>query len=622
MKYFSKTQILESLRQLENLNPFFGLTFLSAKSANLPIGKSTELGLDSFNNMFLEKYFSLDPRSIFFFRVFRYNHKDKYWLNPDYSGKGLQKLNTTTFKDAFIHEHDTNKWGWRKGYVDFLSSKLAKGLKIPALHLAVWLFRAQSWEEKNTRKKITSHFFSKFNITLDEREKIFSEKVESQLTEKDAFQEFPVSWQEISQEFELPPDFEPERGGILSLLEMENVGPVSPLIFEPGNSLNIITGDNGLGKTFLLEVIWYVLTGKWAGEPALPNKRIDSEPKGKIKFKISGMSTGKPQSISYDGKINKWPEPTDRATISGLVIYARVDGSYAVWDPIGNSIKQEKNEKPFFHRDKVWDGETGRIEGLIRDWTRWQDNPKKYPFDTFLKVLKCMAPPEMGNLKPGEAVRIPFEHREIPTIKHNYGDVPIIHESAGIRHIITLAYLMVWAWNEHRILAKQVGRKLENRMVVMVDEMEVHLHPRWQRAILPALLKVAKILSSKLEMQLIIATHSPLVLASAEPIFDESSDKLFHLDITKRGKVSFEETPFIQYGQINSWLTSDIFALKQPRSVEAEKIISMAIAIQLQDRPDVEAIKKISEKLAEVLPAEDSFWPRWVFFAEDHGVDL
>ncbi|WP_413173588.1 AAA family ATPase [Anabaena azotica] len=44
------------------------------------------------------------------------------------------------------------------------------------------------------------------------------------------------------------------------------------ICFEPGDRLSLITGDNGLGKTFLLECSWWALTGHWAGLPAYPNQ--------------------------------------------------------------------------------------------------------------------------------------------------------------------------------------------------------------------------------------------------------------------------------------------------------------------------------------------------------------
>ena len=545
----------------------------------------------------------------------------QYWVRPDYAGKGLQKLNTTTFKDAFIHEKKSKNWGWQERYVDFLASFL-QNTQVPAFHLAVWLFRQKSWNDSATREDVVSFFLSEFNITHQEREKLFMPVIASNLTEIEAFQGTPVRWKEIESEFVSPPDIEPEKGGILTYLEIEGVGPVSPLAYDPGRRLNLLTGDNGLGKTFLLDVAWWALTGNWASSAAYPNRLPGSPPKGRIKFSISGTSTGNPQKIDYSSKENKWPEPKKRETISGLVVYARVDGSFAVWDPTGSVIDSEGERILLFNREEVWDSKTGRIEGLIRDWTKWQDNPERYPFDVFQQVLACMSPPEMGALKPGEPIRLPFDRREIPTIKHPYGEVPILHESAGIRRVVTLSYLMVWAWNEHKIITRQLNRKLESRMVVMVDEIEAHLHPRWQRIILPALLKVSGILSSELEMQLMVATHSPLALASAEPVFDATIDKLFHLEATQSGKIVFEESPFVRYGLVDSWLTSDLFDLQQARSRESEQILSRAIALQQQEDPDIEDIRNITRELTDNLPPEDSFWPRWVFFAQAHGVDL
>src|SRR5438876_7838885 len=117
-------------------------------------------------------------------------------------------------------------------------------------------------------------------------------------------------------------------------------------------------------------------------------------------------------------------------------------------------------------------------------------------------------------------------------------------EVVGIKRIITLAYLIDWAWQGHKIQEKPADRPEERQMVVIVDEAEAHLHPKWQRVILPALLGVGTDLSPELSIQLIVATHSPLVLASSEPVFDAEQDKLFHLDISASGKVSFREMPF------------------------------------------------------------------------------
>ena len=58
--------------------------------------------------------------------------------------------------------------------------------------------------------------------------------------------------------------------------------------------------------------------------------------------------------------------------MSGLVLYARVDGSFAVWDPLvvhESSAPDPSGRKAFlFGRDEVWLGDSNRIEGLLRDW--------------------------------------------------------------------------------------------------------------------------------------------------------------------------------------------------------------------------------------------------------------
>src|SRR5512140_1379077 len=43
---------------------------------------------------------------------------------------------------------------------------------------------------------------------------------------------------------------------MLESLHLKNVGPAPDLRFEPAKRLNLLTGDNGLGKSFLLDVAW------------------------------------------------------------------------------------------------------------------------------------------------------------------------------------------------------------------------------------------------------------------------------------------------------------------------------------------------------------------------------
>ncbi|MEJ7699779.1 MAG: AAA family ATPase [Pyrinomonadaceae bacterium] len=336
-------------------------------------------------------------------------------------------------------------------------------------------------------------------------------------------------------------------------------------------------------------------------------------------------------------------------TLAGLTIYARVDGSYAIWDPTGNLASSEiskefseyikdlsfrersrltnkirTKEQIVLNSTEIFEG-SRKIEGLLRDWVKWQLSPDRYPFAELCKVLEILSPPDLGKLEPGSIERSLSTHLEVPTIKHPYGDVPIIYASAGIKRVITLAYLIVWAWNEHQIVSKQMRIDPQRKMVILIDELEAHLHPQWQRKILPALVSVGEALSkenTELKIQYLITTHSPLVMASAEPIFDEEIDKQFHLNISDTGEVTFKEKDFVEYGLVDYWLVSPTFNLKQPRNTSSEDAIERAKKIQLQDNPNIDEIKKISDELSKNLSSTDPFWARWVFFAERYNIEL
>lgn len=49
-------------------------------------------------------------------------------------------------------------------------------------------------------------------------------------------------------------------------LHLHQIGPVPDLLAKFGSRLNLVTGDNGLGKTFLLDACWYTLTRTWADD--------------------------------------------------------------------------------------------------------------------------------------------------------------------------------------------------------------------------------------------------------------------------------------------------------------------------------------------------------------------
>ena len=67
---------------------------------------------------------------------------------------------------------------------------------------------------------------------------------------------------------------------MLKSVKLHDIGPVHNLSARFGERLNVLTGDNGLGKSFLLDIAFWTLTGSWPGfRVALPeNSRSKVRP--------------------------------------------------------------------------------------------------------------------------------------------------------------------------------------------------------------------------------------------------------------------------------------------------------------------------------------------------------
>ena len=447
---------------------------------------------------------------------------------------------------------------------------------------------------------------------------------------------------------------------MLKHLEIKNVGPAPLLEVDFSERLNVLTGDNGLGKTFLLDVAWWALTETWADQPAWPDPKYQDDPRcraeseyagtGKIRFQVGGESD-KPDRIVggiFDRDTQSWSRNEDIAP-PGLVISCRLDGGFSVCDPRKRQFSSDAKpggspaSVPFtynFSRADLWNGvewppdamatapnlglrKGGRVlcNGLIRDWVDWRSGStedKRAAYQSLAKVLETLSPdPQTERIVPGEPMRVSLDDvREIPTIDLPYGRVPVTYASAGMKRILSLAYVLVWTWYEHQQACTITKREPSRNLVLLIDELDAHLHPKWQRSIVQALLEVAKLLSDKISTQIIATTHSPLILASMEPLFDEARDSVFVFE-EEQGKVALSPFTWGRFGDVANWLTSPVFGLHRGRSREAEYALDAAYAFMRGDNMerfgDLSDKARLDEELNRVLPDDDPFLIGWQY---------
>lgn len=422
---------------------------------------------------------------------------------------------------------------------------------------------------------------------------------------------------------------------MLEHLKLVDVGPAPEMEIDFAPRLNFLTGDNGLGKTFLLDIAWWVITQTRV--KASPHRRAGASPSITYAYETpSGQHTYR---STFDRQQQSWETEFKRPSISSLVVYARAEGGFFVWDPARNRLESRFPGEPdrwmafiFASLTEVWNGlagpRGGRVSnGLIADWASWQRENGE-AFRQLTAVLHALSPSDGEPLVPGKLNRVSLDDvRDQPTLAMPYGhDVPLMHASAGMRRIVALAYLLVWTWQEHLRASDLLGAKPAREIIFLIDELEAHLHPQWQRRIVPALLDVMEALTGERDVpvQLIAATHSPLVLASVEPEFDEARDAVFHLDL-QDGRVTLDRLPWAKQGDATAWLVSDVFGLHQARSLEAERAIESAEAWMRGDTgalpAELDSREKIHDELVRVLAGHDDFWPRWIVWAERHAAE-
>lgn len=414
---------------------------------------------------------------------------------------------------------------------------------------------------------------------------------------------------------------------MLKSIKLAGVGPADEMTAELAPRINVITGDNGLGKSFLLDVAWWALTRTWTGSPALPGRHAEVATIGYV-VADKGAKNGDLIQSQFRFDTQTWPVTDATRPKSGIVVYARVDGGFSVWDPARNYSQDNGIKRPtayHFDSSQVFDGlDLGGMtvcEGLERDWVGWQ-RARAPEFEWLRSALISLSAPDEP-IEPGEPVRVFVgEGRDRPTIRANGRDVPIVLASAGVRRVLALAYLLVWAWREHKLEVElqRLGAP-ERRLVLLIDEPETHLHPRWQRSILPSSLRAADELRSEgAETQVIAATHSPLVLASLEPVFDASTDAWFDLDrVQKDGPSAIElsRRTFVRRGGVSRWLTSEAFDLGSEYGIEAERAITEARALlRQQEKAATVDVENADLALRRVLGDTDPFWVRWSAFVD------
>lgn len=178
-------------------------------------------------------------------------------------------------------------------------------------------------------------------------------------------------------------------------------------------------------------------------------------------------------------------------------------------------------------------------------------------------------------------------------VKFETKDATVRFDQLGFGYQTSLTWLTDFCKRMFELYPKSEN-PLHEEAVVLVDEIDLHLHPKWQRDLVPTLSKIFP------NVQFIVTTHSPHVLQSMEDV---------NLYVLKRGKedgeVAFKHCPRSDF---RGWTVEDI--LSETMGL-GEKIHSDYYNQQVEDfnealdEDNLQRAEKAYKELDRLMKADD-----------------
>ncbi|WP_425401979.1 AAA family ATPase [Fusobacterium russii] len=132
--------------------------------------------------------------------------------------------------------------------------------------------------------------------------------------------------------------------------------------------------------------------------------------------------------------------------------------------------------------------------------------------------------------------------------------------------------------------------------IILIDEPEISLHPKWQQRIVEVYKKIGK------NNQIIIATHSPHILGSVD------KDSIFLLTKDEKGYIIAKtgEEIYSSYGQPTDRILKDIMGLSSTRTPKIEEELNQLRELVNENKHNTDEFKEKFKKLSKILGETDN----------------
>lgn len=322
----------------------------------------------------------------------------------------------------------------------------------------------------------------------------------------------------------------------LKKVTLDNIGPFDHLELQLDGGWNILLGDNGVGKSTILRAIAVGIAGPDAADFA---GRLIKSSKGSEGARIVLETDGGKQYITeirrgdktiVESRPSRPLEPEGWVALGFPPLRSFTAGSGSDLRSRGLLRLTSEDLMPLI-RGEV-DPRLDNLKGWIIDldyrdknervsnrsfasYFRQGDGPTQFTrlLDQFFEVIRRLTP----GLKLGR-VEIDADKKEV-RVETDDGVVPIELISQGTQSLLGWVGVLLQRLNDfyatnsdQQQIASAVPALslLDQYALVLMDEIDAHMHPKWQQLIVDALKKLFP------NAQFIATTHSPLIVAGLD----------------------------------------------------------------------------------------------------------
>ena len=403
----------------------------------------------------------------------------------------------------------------------------------------------------------------------------------------------------------------------LKSVEIENYRAIDEMRLRLDPSLTVIHGDNAHGKTSVLSAIAVGLGLILSLLPEVSGigfRKTDHRQRNKV-MRVAleatdgtawdrrrrGTGKGKqreqgPTRIhQLRKKINEIIEADENGRPVDLPIIAFYDTDRAVFDQLPRRRNSAASLPRYFALQDALSRQTNFNDFLkwfyakeneeLREQREWRDFDDRLPeLEAVRKAIKCMVP---GVSEPRVALR-PL--RFVVTVQEDQGkreELTLNQLSGGYRIMLALAADLA------RRMAQgnpHLDDPLKSEAIVLIDEVELHLHPSWQQRILTDLTRTFP------NTQFIVSTHSPHVLTDVRP------EKIVELRL-EEGRIVAGSAAAPTYGaEAGDVLVTVMGVDERPPGNEFAKALKRYMGLINDGKGDTESAHKLRKDLDKMSP--------------------